>query len=72
MSMRGSLERLVCWGQYQEFRLAVVAARIPEGALRPAVATLLFVTGVKLAARKSQAGSQRSAQLWAADLFVPS
>jgi uncharacterized protein len=27
---------------------SVVANRIPEGALRPAVATLLFVTGVKL------------------------
>jgi uncharacterized protein len=27
---------------------SVVATRIPEGALRPAVATLLFVTGVKL------------------------
>jgi hypothetical protein len=25
-----------------------IASRIPEGALRPAVATLLFVTGVKL------------------------
>jgi uncharacterized protein len=27
---------------------SLVATRIPEGALRPAVATLLFVTGVKL------------------------
>ena len=27
---------------------SAIASRIPEGALRPAVATLLFVTGVKL------------------------
>jgi uncharacterized protein len=27
---------------------SIIASRIPEGALRPAVATLLFVTGVKL------------------------
>jgi len=27
---------------------SLVATRIPEGALRPAVAALLFVTGVKL------------------------